>query len=490
MKGVSASRLAVIAVPLVLGGCVTAAEVAQYSADDAGFATVAMKSLEASGKQTVWVQSREEATAIAQQVHERVYGQTISADTAVQVALINNKGLQAAYAEVGISAAEVWQQALPQNPTVSVGALGIAAPALGAFRAIEAVIANNILAMFTRRNRVEIADTRFRQAQLTAVLETLSLAAATRRAWIDTVAAFETVAYLNQAQAAADAASELAQRLGESGALPKAGQAREHVFYAELTGQKAEARLAARLAKEQLARLMGLWGEDVDFFVPDELPPLPKSVKERNAIEAEALRRRIDLQIARLELEAVARSYGLTEATRYVTDLEVIAGIEAEREVEDGDTRTVITPQVEFEFVIPIFDSGKARLRKAELAHMRAANLLAEKAVNVRSEARSAYLAYRSTYDIARHYRNNVLPLRVAIEEESLLTYNGMITNTFELLADTRARINAILLSTNAKREFWLADQELSSAIYGGGSGAAGAGGQATAVPDGSGGAH
>ncbi|MEP4527389.1 MAG: TolC family protein, partial [Paracoccaceae bacterium] len=135
MKGVSASRLAVIAVPLVLGGCVTAAEVAQYSADDAGFATVAMKSLEASGKQTVWVQSREEATAIAQQVHERVYGQTISADTAVQVALINNKGLQAAYAEVGISAAEVWQQALPQNPTVSVGALGIAAPALGAFRA-------------------------------------------------------------------------------------------------------------------------------------------------------------------------------------------------------------------------------------------------------------------------------------------------------------------------------------------------------------------
>ena len=76
---------------------------------------------------------------------------------------------------------------------------------------------------------------------------------------------------------------------------------------------------------------------------------------------------------------------------------------------------------------------------------MRAANRLAEKAVNIRSEARSAYTAYRSTYDIARHYRNTVVPLRSKIEEESLLTYNGMITNTFELLADTRAKIDSIL---------------------------------------------
>ena len=82
-------------------------------------------------------------------------------------------------------------------------------------------------------------------------------------------------------------------------------------------------------------------------------------------------------------------------------------------------------------------------MRKAELAYMQAANRLAEKAVNIRSEARSAYTAYRSTYDIARHYRDAVVPLRTMIEEESLLTYNGMITNTFELLADTRAKINA-----------------------------------------------
>jgi outer membrane protein TolC len=100
---------------------------------------------------------------------------------------------------------------------------------------------------------------------------------------------------------------------------------------------------------------------------------------------------------------------------------------------------------------------------------MRAANLLAEKAVNVRSEARSAYQAYRANYDIARHYRSSVVPLRTEIEEQSLLTYNGMITSPFELLADSREKVDAILLAIDAKRDFWLAEADLAPAIYGGG---------------------
>ena len=197
---------------------------------------------------------------------------------------------------------------------------------------------------------------------------------------------------------------------------------------------------------------------------------------------------RVDLEIARLALEAEARSYGLTEATRYLTDLELLAGVEVERESDEEGTTTTAVPIAEVEFVIPIFDTGKARMRKAELAYMRAANLLAEKAVNIRSEARAAYDAYRSTHEIARHYRNNVVPLRVKIEEESVLTYNGMITNTFELLADTRAKINSIMLSLNAKRAFWLADVDLGTAIHGGGGSTPAGGGMVAAVADAGGG--
>ncbi len=493
--------LAVGIVGLVATGCATNEQVAAYSLAAPGFLSVSAETAAATkGKQTVWIQNREQARAVSQRVHGMVHRKTIDADTAVQVALLNNRGLQAAYSELGMSAAEAWQQTMLENPKVSIGLLGIGAPELVLLRAIEGMVASNLLALATRDRRIDIADTRFRQAQMKAVNDTLRVASETRRAWINAVSAFEMVAYLNQAKAAADAASELAQKLGESGALSKAGQAREHAFYAELTGQVAEARLASRLAKEELTRLMGLWGSEVDYFVPDRLPSLPKSPVRKNRIEAEALRNRVDLRIAQLELEAVAKSHGLTQATRYISDLELIGGFEAEQEIETEyelvggalektkTTKTVVTPQLELEFVIPIFDSGKARMRKAELAYMRAANLLAEKAVSIRSEARSGYTAYRSTYDIARHYRNAVLPLRTKIEEESLLTYNGMITNTFELLADTRARINTLLLAVNAKKQFWLADANLSAAIYGGGAAAAGDGGPVSVAGAGGGG--
>ncbi|MEZ0000030.1 TolC family protein [Sinorhizobium fredii] len=487
MIGSRMKLAATLALPLVLGGCVSASE---YAAKNAGFSSVEAKTAGAIGKQTVWVQNQQQARVVSDRVKSLIAKKTLDVETAVQVALLNNKGLQAAYADLGESAADAWQSTMLVNPTVSLGLTGIGTPGLEAFKTVEGMIASNILALATRERDIAIADTRFRQAQLNAALRTLQLAADTRRAWINAVAAWETVGQLNQAQAAADAASELAQKLGETGAMTKEGQAREHVFYAELAGQTAKARLTARLAKEELTRLMGLWGSDVDYQVPNRLPSLPKALVRRDLIEAAALQRRVDLQIAKLELEATAKSYNLTEATRYVTDLELLTGFETERELEDGDIKSETTGQGEVEFVIPIFDSGKARMRKAELAYMRAANLLAEKAVNVRSEARSAYQAYRANYDIARHYRNSVVPLRTKIEEESLLTYNAMITNTFELLADSRDKVNSILLAVNAKRDFWLAEANLAPAIYGGGAGAATGQTEVAAAAESGGGGH
>jgi len=120
---------------------------------------------------------------------------------------------------------------------------------------------------------------------------------------------------------------------------------------------------------------------------------------------------------------------------------------------------------------------------------MQAANTLAERAVNVRSEARSAELAYHASYEIARHYRDVVLPLRRTIEEEGLLSYNGMITNTFELLTDLRDKLSSALEAANAKRDFWLAQANVNAAIYGGGAGSTGMSAGAE-IASGSGAAH
>ena len=78
-------------------------------------------------------------------------------------------------------------------------------------------------------------------------------------------------------------------------------------------------------------------------------------------------------------------------------------------------------------------------MRQAEQAYMQAVNRLTAKAVNVRSEAREAYQRYRSTYDIARHYQREVLPLRKIISDETLLRYNAMQIDVFALLTEARA---------------------------------------------------
>jgi outer membrane protein TolC len=124
---------------------------------------------------------------------------------------------------------------------------------------------------------------------------------------------------------------------------------------------------------------------------------------------------------------------------------------------------------VEVEFQVPIFDGGEVRVRQAGETYMQAVNRLTEKAVNVRSEARDAYRSYRSAYDIAAHYRAEVLPLRKIISDETLLRYNAMMIDVFALLAEARQRVNATLAAIEAQRDFWLASVDLSTAVVGGG---------------------
>ena len=473
---------------LLLTACATPEQVARLSDPKAGFTTVTSSAGSVLNKDTVMLLDAAGIEANSKRVHGLVHKKTINADTAVQVALLNNRGLQATYAELGVSSADVWQSIMQPNPVVSLGVFGLNADGLGAYRSIEGMIAFNLLSVFTQPERTKLAELQFSQAQLRAVEETLRVAVETRRAWIDAAAAFESAGLIRDAQGTADAASELAAQLGSTGFLNKASQAREHAFYAELTGQRAQARLSAQLTKEALTRQLGLWGTEVDYYVPNNLPRLPGRVKKQSGIEAEALKSRVDLAAARLGLEAMAKSRGMTNATRFVTDLELIAGFEKERENDGSGIESETTPQLELEFAIPIFDSGKARLKKAEAAYMIAAHQLAQKAVNVRSEARSAYAEYTGTHQIARHYRDAVLPLRKTVEEESLLSYNGMITNTFELLADTRSRLSSNLMEASARRDFWLAEANMLAAIHGGGAASGGAG--AAADVAGGGGGH
>ena len=428
------------------------------------------------GKDVVKIRNEADAAAIAGRV-KSLMAKPLTAGAAVQIALLNNRGLQAAYNELGISEAQMVEASLPPAPAISLTRL----LGSGGYE-IERQIAQNVLALLTLPRRREIAEGRFRQAQARAIEATLRTAAEARRNYYRAVATIQLVGWLESTRLSAEAVSDLAQKLGETGAMSKLNQAREHVFYAEVNGQLATARLRQRVERERLTRTLGLWGADTKFRLPAKLPALPGKPSAQPQVESEAVARRVDLQIARMELDILAKQLGLTTATRFINTLEVAGISTAEKEVkrvgEDVEVDSVKRRGLEVEFQIPIYDFGETRVRSAEETYMQAVNRLVERAVNVRAEAREAYQSYRGAYDIARHYEREILPLRQVITDETLLNYNAMITDLFGLLTDARARVAANVQAIEAQRDYWLATVELQTAILGGGGG-----GEASATP-------
>lgn len=444
-----------LAAVLLLSGC------ASFS-PDGGMALVADITGETIKKDVVAVRNADDAERISSDV-QRLLRRPLTMDTAVQIALLNNKGLQAAYNELALAEADRVQDSLPPNPTFSISRI----TGNGASE-IERQVVGDILALATLPFRGEIARTRFRQAQLRAALETLRLASDTRRATIRALAANDMVGLLTDAKSTAEATAKLASKLGETGSLNKLDQAREQVFYAETTAELASARQEAASARERLVRLLGLWGSDLGFRLPDRLPALPRQPRALPGIEVDAVTHRIDLQIARIELDTLAKSLDLTQATRFVTLLDV-AGID--RKTRDPEGAPFRERGFDIQFQIPIFDGGEVRVRQATETYNQAFNRLTEKAINVRSEARDAYRVYRSSYDIAAHYQSEVLPLRKIITEEMQLRFSSMQIDVFALLTEARQRIASLRAAIDAKRDFWLAQSELQSAVNGGGSG-------------------
>lgn len=442
---------------LLLAGC------ASFSSDG-GLTVVNEITQPALGQSAGTLRTPEDAEAVRGRV-KVLLRQPLSAGRAVQVALLNNRDLQAAYNALGLSEAAFVQATLPPNPTFSLSRI---AGSGGAFE-FEARVVGSLLALATLPARAEIAADRFRQAQLQAALETLRTANEARRAFYRAVAARSLASFLAQARETGETAAELSKRLGETGAINKLDQARNQVFYAELVAQLATARLRASSERERLVRALGLWGDDLDFSLPAQLPPLPSRVRSLESVEVEAVRRRIDLQIARIETGLLAKSYGLTSATRFINLLDV-AGVSKKLRETDN---TIRESGFDVELQIPLFDFGEVKVRQAEESYLQAVNRLTAKAVNVRSEAREAYQGYRASFDIARHYRREVLPLRKLISDETLLRYNAMQIDVFSLLVEARQRISSTTAAIEAERDFWLAESTLGSALLSGSSGPA-----------------
>ena len=438
-------RLAVAVSAALLAGC------ASFS-QDGGVNDVARMTQERIAQPAPLTRDQDTRSEVA-----ALLSKPLDPDAAVRIALLNNQGLQATLAELAIAEADFVQAGRLPNPGLSFGRVRG-----GGETEIDRGLSFDLAALVTLPARTRIERRRFEQAKLQAAMQAVKLAADTRKAYYTAVATAQASAVADKVRGSAEAAAELAARMRAAGNWSALDAARERAFYQDAVTQQAQAHLQATTAREELVRLLGLWGPSLDFTLPDRLPDLPAQARSITNAEAEALSHRLDVLIARQDAQATAQALGLTRATGFINVFD--AGY--------ANKSTTGAPRqngYEVSLELPLFDWGGARVARAQASYMQAVHRTGDIAVKARSEGRQADARDRTTYDIARHYRDEVVPVRKQIADEVLLRYNGMLASTFELLAESREQLAAVNAAIAAQRDFWIADTNLQSAMNAGG---------------------
>ena len=445
--------LTTIAAPLAGGCCALLLSGCANFSPDGGFTAVKEEVKNAIGHDAHWLRD-EQSKALATQQVRTLLGQTLTAATAEQIALLNNPVLQAELAELQMQEAALVEAGRIPNPGFS-----FAKTTGNGGQEVERGLHFNLLAFLTIPIRYGIEEERFESVKLSAARSAIEFATDARMAYFEAVAARQSVDYARQVLEAAGASRELMARMSAVGNSSRLQHAREQLFHAQaLAALGAAAEQKAAGAQEALVRALGLWGGQADIKLPEQLPDLPEAPREIKNLEQQAVDQRLDLRQAKHALKSLAANLQMTRSIGFLNVLELGPAQVRER----GDA---IRDGYEVSLEVPIFDFGEIKSNKAQAQYSQALNRLRGAAIAARSEVRGAYVSYRTAYDLARHYRDEIVPLRKRISDEQLLRYNGMLTGVFDLIADAREQIISVNAYLETLRQFWLADTALRSAM-------------------------
>jgi len=318
-------------------------------------------------------------------------GAALTADSAAEIALLHHPAVDRALDVLGIPDLDRLLAAHTVNPAFNRGR----APSTVDTR-IERPLSVNLMtwlivpALATGYTQTE------RTARVQAADEIAALLFAARRAWVNAVAARQSVRYLEDVVVAAEASREIMAGMRGVGNASELETLRAQTLYADAVAHLTAVQIAAAVERERLVQTLGLWGPDAERVqLPERLPDLPRTPVGPEGLEARAVAQRFDVQAGRLE--------------------------------------------------------GRA----------------GEAGVNARGEVRTAWLAYRGAFDLARHAHEALVPLARRVSAEQLKLYNGMLIGVLDLVADATARINAVNAALDAERDFWLAEVELQRAMSG-----------------------
>jgi cobalt-zinc-cadmium efflux system outer membrane protein len=411
---------------------------------------------ERTGQRVQWNRLSADDRAVDAAVREALGGE-LTADRAVQVAVLNNRNLQATYEDLGVAQAEVVQAGLLSNPIFDAE---VKFAEGGEGTTLELGIVQEFLGLFFIPLRKRVAEDEFQSARLRVTGAVIDLAGQARTAFYAHQAAEQTLELRQTVLAATEASYQLASRLRAAGNITELDLTQERALHEQAKVDLAEAEAAAFDTRERLNVLMGLWGTNTGWTAAKRLPELPAESVALDDVERRAIENSLDLATAANDVRARARMLGIRRSLGLLPEAE--AGVAAER--EPGD-EWAVGPA--FSLPIPLLDQGQAATATARSEFERARQQYIATAVEVRSAARAARNRLLAAQARANYYRQVIVPLRREITAGTQLQYNAMQVGAFQLLQTKQEEIEAGVAYIDALRDYWTARTQLEQVTSG-----------------------
>src|SRR6266446_10162954 len=313
---------------------------------------------ERTGKTVRWEEDQAAHEQALQEVRQ-LLRKPLTVDTAVQIALLNNRSLQATVEEIGLSIAVLIEAATIPNPRFDLAVRFPNKPPSGTY--IDYGAAIDFLSIIMIPLKKQVAKVQLEAAALRVADATLELVLQVKSAFYSLQASQELLKRFKVIVDTNAASLDLAQRQHEAGNITDLALARQQASYSRSRLDVASTEAEIRRNRERFNRLLGLWDADTDWQIAGELPEVPSSDVPMRALERLAISQRLDLQADYLRVTSQVKNLGLTKRFRLVGALDF--GVNSERET-DSQTRTGPSFAIE----LPIFNQGQARIARSEAA--------------------------------------------------------------------------------------------------------------------------
>lgn len=382
----------------------------------------------------------------------------LTPESATQLALFNNRNLRATFEEIGLSQADVVAASRLHNPTFGASVRWPKdrprGPNVGL--SLAADLLDDLLIPLRRR----VAQDKLGQTEQRVAHAVLDLAADVKSTFYTVQARQQFRARLASILELNETAADFARRQYEAGNINRLEFMQLQLAAQQSRLELAQAEVQSVGEREKLNRLLGLSGSQIAWKISAELAP-PADDRLDESLEETALRQRLDLAVARTQVDLAERALRLKAKTRLLP-ASINLGVETERET---DGSRITGPSLEI--ALPIFDQGQAELMRLQAEVRRARDLYEGLVIDVLSEVREARETVRAAHATVELYRGTLVPQRQLLLRETLLHYNAMQKSNYELLAAKEQAVITEREAIEAQRHYWIARVQLERAVGG-----------------------